>query len=555
MRAVGRKIFGRRSEDTDDHDKHPKVHSIRLQLTVVCVLLVTLIIAICIIADKCFLERYYLNNKEDALKESYERINTASNEGSIESDEFDIELQNICNKYNISMIIMDQSTDTIKSSSNDSDPLSKQLLDHIFGSGTGTPDETAAQTEDGSGGKAGAQPGSGDAENKKNPPQNQKPETKSQHKVIEQNDSYTIQIIKDDRTKAEFIEMWGTLDNGYLFLVRSPLDSIRDSADISNHFLLYTGLFAIMLSIAISYFVSRKITEPIREITGISEKMKKLDFNAKYTGKNTNEIGVLGENINELSGTLEKTISELKTANNEMKKDLAQKEESEKMRQEFLSNVSHELKTPIALIQGYAEGLKDGITDDPESMNFYCDVITDEAGKMNNMVKKLLTLNQLEFGNDVVTMERFDIRMLIDNYIQTAGIQIKQHNVTVNVDGADQVFVWGDEFKTEEVFMNYFSNALNHVSGANQIKVGIYTDMENKKAHITVYNTGELIPDDSIDRLWEKFYKVDKARTREYGGSGVGLSIVKAIMESMNQKYGVRNMEDGVEFWFELELA
>ena len=103
--------------------------------------------------------------------------------------------------------------------------------------------------------------------------------------------------------------------------------------------------------------------------------------------------------------------------------------------------------------------------------------------------------------------------------------------------------------------MNYFSNALNHVSGEKLINVSIKTDMENKKAHISVYKTAELIPDDSIGRLWEKFYKVDKARTREYGGSGVGLSIVKAIMDSMNQKYGVRNLEDGVEFWFELELA
>lgn len=502
-----------------------------------CVLLVTAIIVICVIADKCFLEKYYLNNKETALKESYEKINDATNEGSIASDDFDIELQNICGKYNISVIVMDQSTDTVKSSTGDSTPLSKQLLDHIFGDHIVPSDSTAGGTD-----TPEKKSGSG-------------PEIKTKHKVIEQNDDYMMQIINDDRTKSEFIEMWGTLDNGYLFLIRSPLDSIKDSVKISNRFLFYIGMLAIILSVLLSYFLSKKITEPITEITKVSAKMKKLDFNAKYTGKSNNEIGVLGENINELSGTLEKTISELKTANNEMKKDLAKKEESEKMRQEFLSNVSHELKTPIALIQGYAEGLKDGVSDDPDSMNFYCDVITDEAGKMNNMVKKLLTLNQLEFGNDVVSMERFDIRMLIDNYIQTAGIQIKQHNVTVHVDGDKQVFVWGDEFKTEEVFMNYFSNALNHVSGNNIISVSIDVNPDNKKAHIAVYNSGELIPDDSIGRLWEKFYKVDKARTREYGGSGVGLSIVKAIMESMNQKYGVRNLEDGVEFWFELELA
>lgn len=535
--SVMKKIFKRSGEK--------KVHSIRMQLTLVCVLLVTGIIAICIIADTCFLEKYYLNKKESALKESYERINEASSSGDIDSDDFDIELQNICNKYNISMIVMDSSTDTIKSSSNDVDPLSKQLLDHIFGEASGTVNKSENAEETSDSGKTG--------DTGKEPPD--KPKGKAVHKIIEQNDKYTIQIVSDGRTKTEFLEMWGMLDNGYLFLVRSPLDSIRDSASISNRFLLYTGLLAIVLSFAISFFVSKRITEPVREITDVSQKMKELDFNAKYHGRSNNEIGVLGKNINELSGTLEKTISELKTANNEMKKDLAKKEEADQMRQEFLSNVSHELKTPIALIQGYAEGLKDGITDDPDSMNFYCDVIMDEAGKMNNMVKKLLTLNQLEFGNDVVTMERFDIRTLINNYVQTAGIQIKQKEVTVNVTGDEHVFVWGDEFKTEEVFMNYFSNAMNHVAGKKLINVEIVTDTEKKKAHIAVFNTGELIPDESIGRLWEKFYKVDKARTREYGGSGVGLSIVKAIMESMNQPYGVRNLEDGVEFWFELELA
>ena len=526
----------------DGHNKKNKVHSIRLQLTLFCVLLVSAIIGICVIADRCLLERYYLNNKESALKESYEKINYAASEGSIDSDDFDIELQNICDKNNISVVVVDQSTDTVKSSSGDSRPLTKQLFDHIFGSHL-LPADGSAENE-----TAPNDAGEDNVDGTKAVP-------KTQHKVIEQNDAYTIQIVNDDRMQTEFIEMWGTLDNGYLFLVRSPLESIKDSAQISNRFLIYIVSFAIVLSILLSFFLSKRITEPIREITRVSEKMKGLDFNAKYKGNSNNEIGVLGKNINELSGTLEKTISELKTANNEMKKDLAQKEEAEKMRQEFLSNVSHELKTPIALIQGYAEGLKDGVTDDPESMNFYCEVISDEAGKMNNMVKKLLTLNQLEFGNDVVSMERFDIRMLIDNYVQTAGIQIKQHEVTVDVKGDDQVFVWGDEFKTEEVFMNYFSNALNHVSGEKLINVSIKTDIENKKAHISVYNTGELIPDDSIGRLWEKFYKVDKARTREYGGSGVGLSIVKAIMDSMNQKYGVRNLEDGVEFWFELELA
>ena len=219
------------------------------------------------------------------------------------------------------------------------------------------------------------------------------------------------------------------------------------------------------------------------------------------------------------------------------------------MRKEFLANVSHELKTPIALIQGYAEGLQEEINDDPESRQFYCDVIVDEAAKMNNMVKKLLTLNQLEFGNDVVAMERFDLTALVKNYIQSAAILTKQHEITVRMEEYPPIYAWADEFKIEEVFMNFFSNAVNHCEDDKIIEVKM--EQKDGKVRVSVFNTGKPIPEDSIHHIWEKFYKVDKARTREYGGSGVGLSIVKAIMESMNQQFGVNNYNNGVEFWFE----
>ena len=221
------------------------------------------------------------------------------------------------------------------------------------------------------------------------------------------------------------------------------------------------------------------------------------------------------------------------------------------MRKEFLSNVSHELKTPIALIQGYAEGLAECINDDAESRDFYCEVIMDEASKMNTMVQKLLTLNQLEFGNDKIVMERFDLAMLLKNKIQSIAILAQQKEAQISYSGKDSVYAWGDEFKIEEVITNYLSNALNHVSGAKKIEVRVEQDTE--QVRVSVFNTGEQIPEADIGQIWDKFYKVDKARTREYGGSGVGLSIVKAIMESLNQKYGVENRPDGVEFWFTLK--
>ena len=255
--------------------------------------------------------------------------------------------------------------------------------------------------------------------------------------------------------------------------------------------------------------------------------------------------------MNELSETLETTIKELKNANVALKQDIAKKEQIDEMRKEFLSNVSHELKTPIALIQGYAEGLKEGVSDDEESRNFYCEVIMDEASKMNIMVKKLLTLNQLEFGNESANMERFDIVDMIKNYIKSASMLAKQKEATVKFDDYPPIFVWGDEFKIEEVLQNYYSNALNHIAGERIVEIKLVR--KENHVRISVFNTGTPIPEESLPLIWDKFYKVDKARTRQYGGSGVGLSIVKAIMEGMGQAYGAINYDNGVEFYFELE--
>ena len=297
--------------------------------------------------------------------------------------------------------------------------------------------------------------------------------------------------------------------------------------------------------------MTKRITNPISELTVLSSRMKNLDFDAKYKCRAGNEIDELGENFNKMSEELEKTISELKSVNNQLQKDIENKIRIDQQRQEFLNNVSHELKTPIALVQGYAEGLKENISDDPESREFYCDVIMDEAAKMNKLVKNLLTLNHLEEGRDEVKMERFDIVSLIKGILQSMDIMIQQKEAKVSFEAEEPVYVWADEFRIEEVVTNYTSNALNHLDGDREIEICVCP--EGDRVKITVFNTGIPIPEADIPNVWKKFYKVDKARTREYGGSGIGLSIVKAIMESHNQEYGVRNYDNGVEFWFTLD--
>lgn len=483
-------------------------YSIKKQLAIIFTTLITGTILVCLILNTTLLGNYYVNKKTKALERAYNSINAASKDGDIKTEQYDIELQKICGKYNINVVVADSDTKTIKASMNEPQLFINQLLNNII---------NGVDEDD----------------------------------VIRKTDNYEMQIVTDFRTQTEYIEMWGLLDNGYIFMIRSPLEGIQESVSISNHFLAYVGIGAILLSTVLVFWFSKRITKPILKLAEISERVKNLDFDAKYEGNEKTEIAVLGNNINEMSAALEETISELRTANNELKKDIEKKNQIDEMRKEFLSNVSHELKTPIALIQGYAEGLKEGINDDAESREFYCDVIMDESAKMNTMVKKLLTLNQLEFGNEVVNMERFDITALIKNYIASSDILLKQKGITVRMEDYEPVYVWGDEFRVEEVFMNYFTNAINYALREKVIDVKILC--KDKKVRVSVFNTGNPIPEESLEHLWEKFYKVDKARTREYGGSGIGLSIVKAIMESMNQQYGVENYDNGVEFWFTLD--
>ena len=370
-------------------------------------------------------------------------------------------------------------------------------------------------------------------------------------RVLKKTDTCTMWQVHDRFAGMEYVECWGQFDNGYYFLIRSPLESIKESASISNSFYFIVGIIIIVVSGIVILVMTNRITRPISELTKLSEKMSDLDFDARYQSRAGNEIDVLGDNFNKMSRKLESTISELKSANNKLQKDIEDKIKIDEMRKEFLDNVSHELKTPIALIQGYAEGLNENISDDPESREFYCEVIMDEASKMNKLVKNLLTLNQLESGKDAPVMERFDIVSLIRGVLGSMHIMIEQKEATVIFEETEPVYVWADEFKIEEVVTNYTSNALNHLDGERKVEIKVLQEEDCVK--VTVFNTGTPIPEEDIPNLWNKFYKVDKARTREYGGSGIGLSIVKAIIESMNQKYGVCNYDNGVEFWFTLD--
>ena len=487
-------------------------NSLTRQITMVFLGVFGLILALYVAVNTVFIEKFYTSRLQRSLIRAYEQIDAHVTVDGADQEWFNHTLSQIIRSNGMSMVIVDGDNEII-ARTNDSNALI--MKGRIFGYINGLEKDDA--------------------------------------KVLKETALYTIQKKSDSAVGIDFLEIWGMLSTGYYCMMRIPLDAIRANAGISSQFLLYMSLLSVLLISVIIWWVSNRITAPIHELTGLSRRMANLDFDVRYTAGGQNEIGQLGENFNRMSETLEETFSQLKSANAKLQQDIEHKTQIEQMRTEFLANVSHELKTPIALISGYAEGLLECVSDDPESRQFYCEVIMDEAAKMNNMVRKLLTLNELEFGQSALDIQRFDLASLIRGKAASSALLLDQQQITLKLDIPETVYVWGDEFKIEEVLTNYISNAMNHCDGEKMIIVSV--EKKDGIVRTMVHNTGRPIPEEDLPKVWDKFYKVDKARTREYGGSGVGLSIVRAIMDAHNQKYGAENTQDGVTFWFELEDA
>lgn len=312
--------------------------------------------------------------------------------------------------------------------------------------------------------------------------------------VIESGDDYTISRQVEGKTQSEFLTLWGTLSDGNLILIRTSVQSVADAAKTSNRLLLYIGAVSFVLGLILTIIITSIISR--------------------------------------------------------LENDIMVRDRNEKMRREFISNVSHELKTPLALIKGYAEGLSDGICDEDER-EFYLDVILDETDKMSSMVSQLLSLNRLEYGQSVVNKCDFDIVATISGVLNAHQIMLDENDIFVDFTAEKNVMIYSDPGLCEQVVDNYLSNAIHYVDDNKYISIKLI-----EKPHairFEVFNKGDLIPQTSLDSVWEKFYKVDEARTREYGGTGIGLSIVKAISESLDNECGVENRGDGVNFWFDFD--
>ncbi len=480
-------------------------------MTLVIMLSISITIALCWIVNSSLLADYYISKKTEDSISMFNILNDEAKEGTLYADDYKDSFYKLCTNFGFSVLVSESDGNVALSSAGNSQAMVQQLQYVMFD------------------------------------------KDQSARLLIESNDDYTILRLTDKRLDEEYLVLWGMLADGNTVMIRVAIEGINESADLSNRFLLFSSIVGIIAGVFMGSILSRSITRPVFKLIDISERISKLDFKSKYSpSRRPNEIDYLGEHVNTMSSTLESAIDSLTNANEALKRDIKEKEENEQRRKEFVSNVSHELKTPIALIQGYAEGLSEGVMDDEESRQMYLDVIIDESQRMNRLVRELLTLNQLEEGYGEPEYTEFDLTEVIGGLVESNHIILDDAGITITFPYEDPIMVTADEFLIEQVISNFLSNAIHYCSYAKCIDIKCI--ISGKTVRTSVFNTGDSIPEASITQIWDKFYKVDKARTREYGGSGIGLSLVKAAMEKHHQTYGVINHKDGVEFFFDLAL-
>lgn len=504
-----------------------KLKSVRVRLFLSLCVVVAIIVLFLIVINSAVLESFYLYSKINSVKLAYEKINSYYNileENPNAPIDIEGELERISSKNDFDILIVNNQNILVFSSDKSLTSIINKINEIIMNS------KNQGLMTDGN--------------------------ISNNNRIIFQNNQVTIRRIIDEKNSMNYIFLSSTLDNGDTLYIRIQVASIEESVKISNRLLIFIGGISILIAGILASFISKKFTKPILELNDIAQNMSKLDFSKKYEVKDTDdEINNLGKSINTMSDKLESTIKQLRETNVELEKDIEEKSKIDEMRKQFISDVSHELKTPIALIQGYAEGLVENVNSDEESRKFYAEVILDEAGKMDSLVKQLLELMKLEYGKREFNNTNFNIVELIKEVIRKCDVMLKENNIIVEFNNDKEVFVTADDFYIEQVVTNYFTNAIKHakeVNGEKKIVVNI-EEKENNKVRISVFNTGENIPEIELDRIWKRFYKVDSSRKREDGGTGIGLALVKAIMNNYDNDFGVENKENGVEFYFELD--
>ena len=455
-------------------------YSIKRQMMTVFVGLILFMIVVFMIVNGSFLEKYYISNKKSEFIKAYTMVQEGVENGTIDSETPEKDLGRFTEKNNISIAVIDSEYNVVYTNVREKQMMVVQLFGYLY--------------------------------------------DKNHQEVLEKTDSYDICKSVDPQNNTEYLTMWGNFDNGDIFIMRSPLESIRSAVTIFNRFIGVVGGCVILVSVLLAWYFSKRITEPIMELATLSQKMADLDFDAKYTSGGSNEIGVLGENFNRMSERLEKTISNLKEANYKLQKDIEQKEKRENMRSEFLGNVSHELKTPLTVILSNAELLEGaGLAEKPAR---WSGNIHTEAQQMRTLVEQMLTLARADNGVRPAAMEPLNLSdVATDCVLAFEPVAFEEGKPLEERITAD-ITVVGDADRLRRLISILLDNAVKY--GAEGGHITLTLEKMDRQARLTVSNPGDPIPPEHLAHLFERFYRADASRG-EKSGFGLGLAIADTI--------------------------
>lgn len=400
-----------------------------------------------------------------------------------------------------------------------------------------------------------------------NPPKQPPAHDRAIETIESINDKVDLIRFHEPNNKDVFVALNGHLDNGFYIEIRMHLASLSTNVTFFNQFIMVAGVMILLITFPFANLSAKHFTGPIMNMLKVTDHIKRLDFSQSCDVLTNDEIGKLAENINEMSYALKENLDDLKTRNQQLTKEIHERLKIDEQRKMLLSNVSHELKTPLSLIQGYSEGLKIKLHTNPEKINFYCDVIIDEAVKMDSLVSQLLDINRIQFGDFPLHKEKLGAKAFIGNILAKHQPTMKDSAIcfTKDLSGLDSepnLLLDVDALRCEQVITNLISNAVAYVDEEKNIHIKSellrVPDSDNEVSRhlrLTISNSHPPVNEEELANWWNSFYKADQARTRENGGYGLGLSIVQAIQEADHNQYGVHYQNGLVHFYVDFDVV
>lgn len=361
-------------------------------------------------------------------------------------------------------------------------------------------------------------------------------------------DQATSFIKENKMTGKDSLYLIGRYESSeiYYIILDSPLTAMHKTLSYVNELLIRSFFLVVLIGGAMAWFLGQKFTKPIKEIEEVAVKVSNLDFSEKLNPVGDDEIGRLKCAINLMNDSLSDLFNDINDLNKQLTDDIHHHKSLDDMRRDFIANVSHELKSPLALMSMYSENLKniEGIDKD-----FYCDVIISECYHMNLLVKELLTVSKLENDMMAYQMAEVNLSLMVDKIIEKKKLLFKKNDLRIEVNHDKSFRAWGDVFYLEQVLSNYLDNALAYADKSTKIIVELTKVLDGLKLEVT--NDGPVLNSHEQDKIWDSFYRMDNARTpTDDHHVGLGLYVVKRIIEAHRGRSGCSSHEKGMSFYF-----